>query len=420
MDYAKLSDIRLGEEDGRVSSMCRFSLDKMINGNVDIDGSFINTEVSGWTQRATSSTLSKKDCIKSCYDADDDVCKAVSFHGIDGTGNTGTCLIFYGGGTMDYIQSDIPNNTSWSYIKSGIPSHCKTICDESTDIPDWCDSAFRTPCSTNIKHDICQRWCSRNDVNCDSEISKYCYSLSTDKAKEDRLCGCFMKPDFYNNFYDDLSKKIKINANITQPRCTYPPCSSSIAVPYAIKQGEKCPDILNCIQVVNVDNQGKIEGDLVISEEEKCSQAIQKLDPSPPDIKSQLMGYIKTIKSSGNIDSDKLKSNSEELSQKLLDYSDCDMKDFTSLKPCVDFVPYICSESGIKDFCEGSQDPKLCNGTISKYPEGAPDVYNFDCSKIRKSTISPDDSVNIWYFIVPAVLLLFISIFIIIKRKKLF
>ena len=63
------------------------------------------------------------------------------------------------------------------------------------------------------------------------------------------------------------------------PECTYPSCSASTAVPYAIKTKQKeCPNIQQCLIVTSVNNQGQINGDVTIIPDVKCTQNVT--DPS--------------------------------------------------------------------------------------------------------------------------------------------
>ena len=97
----------------------------------------------------------------------------------------------------------------------------------------------------------------------------------------------------------------------------------------------------------------------------------------------ELQSYIKSVAFNyPDIDNNKLHDQSALLSSKILLYAEC--KTLEESKKCVDFVPYMCSSSGITDFCNVTKNAELCNqdGT-PKYPSGAPSVYGFSCDLIK-------------------------------------
>ena len=73
-----------------------------------------------------------------------------------------------------------------------------------------------------------------------------------------------------------------------------------------------------------------------------------------------------------SIDMDKWNDNIPKIESMLRKNADCD-KD--NMQPCIDFVPYICSEGGAKDFY--SKEKKEFNKSNWE-------AYGFDCNEIQK------------------------------------
>jgi hypothetical protein len=113
-------------------------------------------------------------------------------------------------------------------------------------------------------------------LNCDSELTNYCQNLLSDEeALVQPVCACFMKPSFYQNYFNSLSNTINLAVTEDLPACFYGPCAASPIKSSDQKTkrgpgGKACPDVNACITVAEVDNQGTIKGSIVINQDVSC------------------------------------------------------------------------------------------------------------------------------------------------------
>lgn len=140
----------------------------------------------------------------------------------------------------------------------------------------------------NLETDTCFTYCQDKDVNCNQPIVNYCQGLGPDKAlgknassKTKELCGCFMGNEFYKGYFDELKKKFQWPAGAPPSHvCYFDYCSSSNMKPYNERQNPtKCPDVLSCFQMVNIDFNSRgniVTGDIIIKQDAKCTQIKKK------------------------------------------------------------------------------------------------------------------------------------------------
>ena len=111
--------------------------------------------------------------------------------------------------------------------------------------------------------------------------------------------------------------------------------------------------------------------------------------PSPEDFTPQLIDYIKKDMPINNeIDKEKIIINSPEMASKIIN-NGCN-SNLQFAKECANFIPYICSINGAKNYCKDNKDDfEFCN--IDGTPKNITNVYNFECNKILKSNQCKDD-----------------------------
>lgn len=139
-----------------------------------------------------------------------------------------------------------------------------------------CYSSLQNFCKdSNLITSSCDKFCKYKDVNCDYEITNYCNTLDwTEQQLEPyrSLCGCFQSVTFYDNYFKQFQSKVFGPLMPTIPQCYYPLCSASQMQEFKDKQnGIHCPATQNCITIANIDNQGTIQGDITIKQNNVCN-----------------------------------------------------------------------------------------------------------------------------------------------------
>jgi hypothetical protein len=85
------------------------------------------------------------------------------------------------------------------------------------------------------------------------------------------ICACNLDDSIYNNFYESFATEIPtIRAtNFGSKKCIFPECNTSEYKPTEIMGYNVCPRI-DCINVSQIDNDGRIIGGLTINQSNNC------------------------------------------------------------------------------------------------------------------------------------------------------
>lgn len=141
-----------------------------------------------------------------------------------------------------------------------------------------CQNTLRDIYKNNMLTHDAQTYCTT--FNCDSMLDVYCADPTTPKAKADieggnSICSCFDTRAF-DNYRSQIERIIPAAAAIPKwndPECFYPKCYSLSGYHHEKTRNTPgyCPDSVVCFNVVNIDNDGTIEGDITINGDNKCS-----------------------------------------------------------------------------------------------------------------------------------------------------
>lgn len=154
---------------------------------------------------------------------------------------------FYDDGQQSYYK----NNTTLRLMKD--PYFCQPWC---SDNPTECTPLIKDYCKgENLLDPYCQTFCKDND--CDNVLQEFCTNKDYTDEKYGKICPCFQSSTFYNNYYDGLKKKFKFGIPNFIPECTFPRCAAA-DIKRSIYRNTNCPDIIQCIQNVEVNNDGTI------------------------------------------------------------------------------------------------------------------------------------------------------------------
>jgi hypothetical protein len=155
-------------------------------------------------------------------------------------------------------------------------AECGTFCADDNLL---CKQTLLSFCKgSNLELKTCKNFAAQPNVNLDVEITNYCATLENKIANE--LCGCFMPQEFYNNYFNDFSSALQSgsskyifkdkfgnpvdpNNNYSglpkKPECYYSNCASSKYIPFLQKSNPTvCPDVLQCITIKEINNNGTI------------------------------------------------------------------------------------------------------------------------------------------------------------------
>jgi hypothetical protein len=171
-----------------------------------------------------------------------------------------------------------------AYRFQDVQRHCIDWCAQTRkpDNTGQCDILKHNYC-TNPKNfrwgaletDVCKEYCSRVGTNCDSALTQYCATLK-DPLNHD-VCSCFMGDAFYDTYFDEITKRYNFTAAPKYKHCYFGRCATSNIKPYLTKEGkEPCPDVFQCVQVTNIENNGTISGPIEIIQDTKCQQIINE------------------------------------------------------------------------------------------------------------------------------------------------
>jgi len=166
---------------------------------------------------------------------------------------------------------------------------CQTWCNQ---FPQECAQFKSDYCRGHrLETEMCRTYCAEKDTNCDAKLEEYCNSIGVEQALKSPLCGCFLGDGFYGNYFKSLTAQVSSPSGIPPIKeCYFPKCASSNMKPYQYKQeATTCPDVNQCINEVNINNDGSIEGNINIIGENEC-QFVQKTttacDPNAIDLKN--------------------------------------------------------------------------------------------------------------------------------------
>jgi hypothetical protein len=120
------------------------------------------------------------------------------------------------------------------------------------------DKIFRNICKTlNVDASNYKNYTQGVDPQFDLEIKN--------------MCACNLDDSIYNNFLDSFAAEIPTikAANFGSKKCIFPECSTSEYKPTEILGYNTCPSI-DCINVTQIDNNGRIIGGLTITQTSDC------------------------------------------------------------------------------------------------------------------------------------------------------
>jgi hypothetical protein len=215
----------------------------------------------------------------------------VSDHGMDGVGDDG-------GPFFDHeviVQS--PQQRIFDYITKGaqfgaiqccsglainptVAAACSTTGYTKTQGNILCTGFMSTSCTgANVLSNECVTYCSDVTIkaNCDSGFGDYCNPDINSNAANIPNCACFLGNKFYGNYLTSLRSQVNgIDSGITSniPACFYDKCQLASVLPYNYKTNQTtCPNsnVALCIQNVNVDNQGNVQGNININPTANCN-----------------------------------------------------------------------------------------------------------------------------------------------------
>ncbi len=125
----------------------------------------------------------------------------------------------------------------------------------------------------NLTKASCRKFCEDEGINCDKALEDYCQKLSEEEMFKSDICGCFMKPSFYEGIFEKV--KVPGQEQTALKNCYYARCASSNMLPYAYKKEKiECPDVMNCINTTKITNLGTIKGNVTVNESIHCDKVI--------------------------------------------------------------------------------------------------------------------------------------------------
>jgi hypothetical protein len=174
-----------------------------------------------------------------------------------------------------------------SIIYNNLNASCKTIldrrCNNAIGIDDICLSYLNSEgqmdnyCSNYVLHNKkCERdYCKQN---CLAKLGVIC---KEPKNYNNPTCGCFLPPTVYKSFQNDILSKLEVPGGISGDiRCYFPNCTSSDMFSKAVTS--KCPgtniNISKCFQNLNIDNSGKVTGNININQNADCKSTVSVKD----------------------------------------------------------------------------------------------------------------------------------------------
>jgi (2Fe-2S) ferredoxin len=138
-----------------------------------------------------------------------------------------------------------------------------------------CKTFIKNYISSNISHSEYDRKFKEICKKLEVDASNYKnYTNGTDPQLDldiKNICACNLDESIYNNFYESFSSEIPSirAANFGSKKCIFPECNTSEYKPTEIQGYNVCPRI-DCINVTQIDNNGRIIGGLSINQSNNC------------------------------------------------------------------------------------------------------------------------------------------------------
>jgi len=203
-----------------------------------------------------------------------------------------SCLVNYSGGCGSYDFSGIDGKVRkcWKKKPSGIDyekfkAQCcsgtasgsnRPLCPEKLCFSDTeghndaCRQHMTDYCvGDNLNTEECITFCRMNPSECHTRLKEICANKMNEAAWND-VCGCYY-PD---RVYDDLAEKLAgygIHAPDSAAECIAPQCQKSPLRDNTVN----CPDVINCVNRVEITNEGTI-GDVNISSRNECEGFVEQ------------------------------------------------------------------------------------------------------------------------------------------------
>lgn len=129
-----------------------------------------------------------------------------------------------------------------------------------------------------IFDDACVQWCSSKSVNCDAAMVSGCEQRRqiglSDIDSYNKVCRCYESDLTMETFAADLNRQTGVIIDGDIRHCYYTPCTVSIIKQYYWKNGDKvCPSKVNCINNIDIDDEGAIRA-VSIETTEECSAMV--------------------------------------------------------------------------------------------------------------------------------------------------
>lgn len=185
-----------------------------------------------------------------------------------------------------YLNNVLPNPQKCCYIGAGYSeqfddgSDERKICNFLDLVPNKdgtmnanCYSEMNAYCAVHLDDPACKVYCNDPHNNCDSIIELYC---NANPDAPNSICGCW-RPDAFANYRNQLGTKIPdaegLIARESIPECFYPPCYNNQGYAHYASHTtpDYCPNDVICINNVNVDNQGNIQGGITVNQSNQCA-----------------------------------------------------------------------------------------------------------------------------------------------------
>jgi hypothetical protein len=210
-----------------------------------IDGNFViyngNTPVWSINKSSSRQCINEKNCIEN----------------VQGTYTYSPCSAF----DTTYCSSNPLNSFCQTVFKSNNPSVLSQY---------MINTCFRKDSSgnyPNITNPYCVQFMTENETLSESYLKDFCQD-KMNTSSDDSICGCFYPETVYNSYYSTLASLYNIPSGLLDPQ---PACSFDKCVMAGIKPAHTCTstEIVNCINKVNINNDGTIGG-INISPSNEC------------------------------------------------------------------------------------------------------------------------------------------------------
>jgi hypothetical protein len=166
-------------------------------------------------------------------------------------------------------ESCVKQSISWCFDKPLDPQYSRFF-NFST-----CETFVKQYMATNVSHPqydkIFRNICKTLNVDA-SNYKNYTRGVDPQfDLKIKNICSCNLDDSIYNNFLDSFAAEIPTikAANFGSKKCIFPECSTSEYKPTEILGYNTCPSI-DCINVTQIDNNGRIIGGLTITQSSDC------------------------------------------------------------------------------------------------------------------------------------------------------